>query len=104
VDKEIVKELSKIVGEDYISTRKDILLTYSTSASTTYERRLPGAVVRPRTTDEVSDRVKSAEDIDAEIIATACPFCEHNLIVGAELIGSSIRIVDIVDLLAESLK
>jgi len=51
-----------------------------------------------------ADRVKSAEDIDAEIIATACPFCEHNLIAGAELIGSSIRIVDIVDLLAESLK
>lgn len=60
MDKEIVKELSKIVGEDYISTRKDILLTYSTSASTSYERRLPGAVVRPRTTDEVSRVLKVA--------------------------------------------
>jgi len=51
-----------------------------------------------------ADRVKSAEDIDAEIIATACPFCENNLIAGTERIESSIRVVDIVDLLAESLK
>ncbi len=51
-----------------------------------------------------ADRVKSAIDIDAEIIATACPFCENNLIAGAALIDSSIRIVDVVDLLAERLK
>lgn len=51
-----------------------------------------------------ADRVKSAEDIDAEIIATACPFCENNLVAGAERIDSSIRVVDVVDLLAESLK
>jgi heterodisulfide reductase subunit D len=51
-----------------------------------------------------ADRVKSALDIEAEIIATACPFCENNLVVGAEMIDSKIRVVDIVDLLAESLK
>lgn len=51
-----------------------------------------------------ADRVKSAEDVEAEIIATACPFCENNLIAGAEQIDSSIRIVDVVDLFAESLK
>jgi heterodisulfide reductase subunit D len=51
-----------------------------------------------------ADRVKSALDVDAEIIATACPFCEHNLIAGAALIDSSIRVVDVVDLLAERLK
>ena len=60
MDKEIVRELSKIVGEDYISTRQDVLLTYSTSASTSYERVLPGAVVRPGTTDEVSRVLKVA--------------------------------------------
>ena len=60
MDKEIVRELSKIVGEDYISTREDVLLTYSTSASTSYERVLPGAVVRPGTTQEVSEIVKVA--------------------------------------------
>ena len=51
-----------------------------------------------------ADRVKSAEKTGAEILATACPFCENNLIAGAERIGSKIRIVDVVDLLAESLK
>lgn len=60
MDKEIVEELSRIVGEEYVSTRKDILLTYSTSASTSYDRVFPGAVVRPRTTKEVSEVLKIA--------------------------------------------
>ncbi len=60
MDKEIVRELSTIVGEDYISTRKDVLLTYSTSASTSYESVLPSAVVRPRTTEEVAEVLKVA--------------------------------------------
>jgi heterodisulfide reductase subunit D len=51
-----------------------------------------------------ADRVTNAIDIDAEIIATACPFCENNLEAGAKQIQSKIRIVDVVDLLAESLK
>jgi heterodisulfide reductase subunit D len=51
-----------------------------------------------------ADRVKSAEEIDAKVIATACPFCETNLAAGAKLIGSSVRVVDVVDLLAERLK
>lgn len=51
-----------------------------------------------------ADRVKSAVAIDAEIIASACPFCEHNLKAGAEEISSSVRVIDVVDLLAESLK
>jgi FAD/FMN-containing dehydrogenase len=58
VDKEIVRELSKIVGEDYISTRKDVLLAYSTSASMSYETVLPGAVVRPGSTNELSEVLK----------------------------------------------
>ena len=51
-----------------------------------------------------ADRVRSAEAIEAEIIVTACPFCENNLEAGADLIESSIRVVDVVDLLAESLE
>ena len=50
-----------------------------------------------------ADRVKGALAIEAEIIATACPFCENNLVAGAEMIDSKIRVVDVVDLLAESL-
>jgi Fe-S oxidoreductase len=51
-----------------------------------------------------ADRVKSALEIDSEMIVTACPFCETNLNSGAKQIGSQIRVVDIVDLIAERLK
>jgi heterodisulfide reductase subunit D len=51
-----------------------------------------------------ADRVKTAVDTGAEIIATACPFCENNLIAGVEIGGSKTRVVDVVDLVAESLE
>jgi Fe-S oxidoreductase len=51
-----------------------------------------------------ADRVKNAQEVGAEIIATACPFCESNLRLGAKKINSSIRVADIVDLVAERLK
>ncbi|MHA1480703.1 MAG: FAD-binding oxidoreductase [Candidatus Thorarchaeota archaeon] len=60
MDQKIVSQLAKIVGEEYVSTRKDVLLTYSTSASIGYDSVLPGAVVRPRTTQEVSEIIKLA--------------------------------------------
>ncbi|MHA3964155.1 MAG: (Fe-S)-binding protein [Candidatus Thorarchaeota archaeon SMTZ1-45] len=50
-----------------------------------------------------ADRVKSAVAIDVEMIVTACPFCEHNLTAGADIIDQSMRVVDVVDLVAESL-
>ena len=60
MDKKILRELTNIVGEEYVSTRKDVLLTYSASASTSYERVFPGAVIRPKTTEEVSQILKVA--------------------------------------------
>ncbi|MGY5858161.1 MAG: (Fe-S)-binding protein [Candidatus Thorarchaeota archaeon] len=51
-----------------------------------------------------ADRMSDAEDIEADILATACPFCEHNLKDGAERIGSKIKVVDILDLLAQQLE
>ena len=60
MDAEALKALREIVGHEYCSTRKDVLLTYSASASTSYERRVPGAVVRPANTQEVSEIVKVA--------------------------------------------
>ncbi len=51
-----------------------------------------------------ADRVRSAEHVKADMIATSCPFCEHNLKAGAELTRSTIRIVDVVELLAESIE
>ncbi|TFG99557.1 (Fe-S)-binding protein [Candidatus Thorarchaeota archaeon] len=51
-----------------------------------------------------ADRMQDAEEIGADILATACPFCEHNLKDGAESIGSKIKVVDILDLLAQQLE
>ncbi|MFX0108856.1 MAG: (Fe-S)-binding protein [Candidatus Hodarchaeota archaeon] len=49
------------------------------------------------------DRVRTATSSGAEILATACPFCVNNLKTGAKIIGDSIRVEDIVVLLAERL-
>ncbi|MBD3406829.1 MAG: hypothetical protein GF411_12000 [Candidatus Lokiarchaeota archaeon] len=51
-----------------------------------------------------ADRIRSAEDTGASIIATACPFCENNLLSGKKMAESSIGVVDVVDLLAKSLE
>ncbi|MHA2072548.1 MAG: (Fe-S)-binding protein [Candidatus Thorarchaeota archaeon] len=50
-----------------------------------------------------ADRIRQAQEIGADVIATACPFCVNNLEAGASQEGSSIGVADIVDLLAESL-
>ncbi|MHA2033979.1 MAG: FAD-binding oxidoreductase, partial [Candidatus Thorarchaeota archaeon] len=60
MDPKLVKELEDIVGEEYVSTRPDVLLTYSHSASTGYDGRIPGAVVRPGSTEEVAEILKVA--------------------------------------------
>lgn len=60
MNKEVVQKLTIIVGEEYISTRKDTLLAYSVSASTSYEPILPCAVIRPGNTREVSEILKIA--------------------------------------------
>lgn len=51
-----------------------------------------------------ADCVRTADNEGPDIIATTCRFCEHNLIDGVEIAGSSARIVDVVDLVAESLE
>jgi len=51
-----------------------------------------------------ADRVRSAIEVGAEIIATACPFCENNLLAGVKIEGSKTRVFDVVDLVAESLE
>ncbi|MGY5880267.1 MAG: FAD-binding oxidoreductase [Candidatus Thorarchaeota archaeon] len=60
MDDAVVQKLIAIVGEEYVSTRQDVLLAYSTSASMSYDPVLPGAVVRPQTTEHVSEILKVA--------------------------------------------
>ena len=68
MDPEVVRELAAIVGEEYISTRKDVLIAYSVSASTSYEPVLPDAVIRPGSTDEVARIMKVACNHEIPVI------------------------------------
>ncbi len=51
-----------------------------------------------------ASRVQDAVDVGAQQIATACPFCEHNLNAGTKILDSDVSVVDIVELLARSLE
>ncbi|NHJ15024.1 MAG: FAD-binding oxidoreductase [Candidatus Thorarchaeota archaeon] len=55
MDRRVLDKLKAIVGEDYISTREDVLLAYSETASMAKESVKPGVVVRPGTVDEVTE-------------------------------------------------
>ena len=51
-----------------------------------------------------ADRIRSAEKIGASYIVTSCPFCELNLEAGSSAIASRVDVVDVVNLLAQSLQ
>jgi Fe-S oxidoreductase/very-short-patch-repair endonuclease len=46
-----------------------------------------------------AERIRDAEAVGAEIIATACPFCVLNLNSGAKKIGSKVKVMDISEML-----
>lgn len=48
-----------------------------------------------------AERVRDAEEVGAEIIATACPFCVLNLKQGAKKINSPIQVMDISQMLLQ---
>ena len=48
-----------------------------------------------------AERIRDAEAVGAEVIATACPFCVLNLKAGAKKIGSKVQVVDISEILLE---
>ena len=47
------------------------------------------------------ERIHDAEAVGAEVIATACPFCVLNLKAGAKKAGSSIKVMDISEILLQ---
>jgi len=49
------------------------------------------------------DRIKEAEETGADYLVTACPFCIMNLQDAKEALGSKIRVLDIVELVADNL-
>lgn len=48
-----------------------------------------------------AERIRDAEAVGAEIIATACPFCVLNLRQGAKQIDSKVKIMDITEILLQ---
>ncbi|RLI55366.1 MAG: hypothetical protein DRO87_02715 [Candidatus Thorarchaeota archaeon] len=51
-----------------------------------------------------ADRVRTAEKTGASILATACPFCELNLVAGASLESNQMEVVDITSVLERSIE
>ena len=45
------------------------------------------------------ERIKDAEEVGAQIIATACPFCVLNLGAGVKKLGSKVKVMDISEIL-----
>ncbi len=50
-----------------------------------------------------TNRIRDAEAVGADVIVTACPFCQMNLDVGRQLINSHVRVADIIELVVGSL-
>lgn len=46
-----------------------------------------------------ADRIRDAEEVGAELIITACPFCVLNLRQGAKKIGSDVKVMDLSEVL-----
>ncbi|UCE10545.1 MAG: FAD-binding oxidoreductase [Candidatus Thorarchaeota archaeon] len=62
MDSEIIDNLRDIAGAEFVSTREDVLLAYSSSASMGIDPVQPGAVVRPSNADEVAAILRIADE------------------------------------------
>ena len=49
--------------------------------------------------DVAANRIKEAEETEADILVTACPFCHRGLVDGAKHIGSKLPVVDLPEFL-----
>ncbi len=67
MNEKIIAELSKIVGQEYISTKPDILMAYSSSASMASTPVIPGAVIRPENAEQVSQILKIASKYEIPV-------------------------------------
>jgi Fe-S oxidoreductase len=53
--------------------------------------------------DIAKDRIKEAEETGADYLVTACPFCVKNLQDAVEALKSKMKVIDIVELVADNL-
>lgn len=53
--------------------------------------------------DIASDKLEMAKEVGAEVIVTACPFCENNIMLAAKKANSDIKIVDLTLLVSDAM-
>ncbi len=88
--------LKKIKGLEYVEMEKSRESSRCCGAGGGYKSAYNDFAV-----NVAEARVRDAEEVGAEVIVTACPFCVLNLKHGAAQAGSDIRIMDISELLLE---
>ncbi len=64
----LFEQLSKILGSEYVSDYDFALLAYMRDVSPFYGKVKPGIIVKPSTTEEVSEIVKIANETKTPVI------------------------------------
>lgn len=54
-------------------------------------------------TDTAAQRVKEAESTGAEVLVSACPFCYQNIDTAMKSLGSTMKMMDIIEIVAKAL-
>ncbi len=103
MDSEIIEKLSSIVGPENCKTTTAELYTYSMDAS--IHKSMPDAVVRPRTTQEVAEIVKLANEFKFPIVPRGggSALCGHSIAIDGGVIVDLQRMDSIKEIRVEDL-
>ena len=88
--------LKKIKGVDFVEMKRNRENSRCCGAGGGYKSAFNDFAV-----NIAAQRIRDAEEVGAEVIATACPFCVLNLKHGAKKIGSKIKVMDITEILLQ---
>lgn len=88
--------LKKIKGIDFVEMERNRENSRCCGAGGGYKSAFNDFAV-----NIAAERIRDAEAVGAEIIATACPFCVLNLRAGAKKIGSKVKVMDITEILLQ---
>ena len=103
MDPEIISKLSSIVGEENCKTSTAELYAYSMDAG--IHKRMPDAVVRPRTTTEVAEIVKLANEYKFPLVprGAGTALCGHSVAIDGGVIVDLQRMNTIKEIKVEDL-
>ena len=88
--------LKKIKGLDFVEMERNRENSRCCGAGGGYKSAFNDFAV-----NIAAERIRDAEAVGAEVIATACPFCVLNLKHGAKKIGSKVKVMDITEILLQ---